>query len=376
MQPISNSSPEPQTPRLRLLAWETTRRCNLACLHCRAAAGSGPYPGELTTAEGFKLLDDLANLGQVVVILTGGEPLLREDIFDLAAHGAQKGHRMVMAVNGTLLTPEIAARLKDAGIQRLSISIDGATAASHDALRAVPGAYEGAIEGIAACRASGLPFQINTTVTRANRGELPAIYELAINLGAAAHHVFVLVPTGRGEEIRDQLVRPEEYEETLGWLLARQKEGKLFIKPTCAPQYYRLWRQDAAARGEKITPTTHGMEAMTKGCLGGQGFAFVSYKGEVQPCGYLELPAGNIRETPFPEIWENSELFKQLRQVDDYRGKCHACQYRKVCGGCRARAYAMTGDVLGEDPICPYEGEEKISRQGAKTQRTTPENFS
>ncbi len=344
-----------KVPPLRLLAWEVTRRCNLACLHCRAAAGSGPYPDELSTAEGQKLLDDLASLGQVVVILTGGEPLLRDDIFDLAAYGNGLGHRMVMAVNGTLLTPAIAARLKAAGIQRLSISIDGATALSHDRLRAVPGAYTGALAGIAACGEAGLPFQINTTVTRANRGELPDIHELALKLGAAAHHVFVLVPTGRGELIREELVTPEEYEATLNWLLARQQGGKLFIKPTCAPQYYRLWRQDAMARGEPITAATHGMEAMTKGCLGGQGFAFVSYKGEVQPCGYLELVAGNIRQTPFPEIWANSELFQQLRRVDDYHGKCRACQYRKVCGGCRARAYAMTGDVLGDDPICPYE---------------------
>jgi heme b synthase len=309
----------------------------------------------LITDEGIKLLDDLATMGQVVVILTGGEPLLREDIFDLAAYGARLGHRMVMAVNGTLVTPAIATRLKDVGIQRVSISLDGATASSHDRLRAVDGAYTGALAGIAACQEAGLPFQINTTVTRANRLELPAIHELAIKLEAAAHHVFVLVPTGRGELIREQLVTPEEYETTLNWLLSRQRDGKLFIKPTCAPQYYRLMRQDAHARGEKITPASHGMEAMTKGCLGGQGFAFVSYQGEVQPCGYLELTAGNIRETPFPAIWSDSELFQQLRQVNDYRGKCHACQYRKVCGGCRARAYAMTGDVLGEDPICPYE---------------------
>ena len=171
-------------PPLRLLAWETTRRCNLACLHCRAAAGSGPYPGELTTAEGLTLLDDLATMGQPVVILTGGEPLLRDDIFELAAHGHGQGLRMVMAVNGTLLTPAIAARLKEVGIQRLSISIDGASAASHDQLRAVPGAYDGALAGIAACREAGLPFQINTTVTRANRQELPAIHELAIKLGS------------------------------------------------------------------------------------------------------------------------------------------------------------------------------------------------
>ena len=160
-------------PPLRLLAWETTRRCNLACLHCRAAAGSGPYPDELSTDEGKKLLDDLASLGQVVVILTGGEPLLRDDIFDLAAYGNGLGHRMVMAVNGTLLTPAIAARLKAAGIQRLSISIDGATAESHDRLRAVHGAYAGALSGIAACQEAGLPFQINTTVTRANRSGAP-----------------------------------------------------------------------------------------------------------------------------------------------------------------------------------------------------------
>ena len=342
-------------PPLRLLAWETTRRCNLACRHCRAAAGSGPYPGELTTGEGLALLNDLAGMGQPVVILTGGEPLLREDIYALAAHGAQKGLRMVMAVNGTLLTPQIAARLKTAGIQRLSISLDGATAASHDWLRAVPGAYEGALAGVTACREAGLPFQINTTVTRANRDELPAIHALALRLGAAAHHVFVLVPTGRGEELVSELLNRAEYEETLRWLLERQKEGRLFLKPTCAPQFYRLWRQDAAARGEEITPASHGLEAMTKGCLGGQGFAFVSYRGEVQPCGYLELLAGNIRERRFSEIWNNSEVFQQLRQVDDYRGKCHSCQYRKVCGGCRARAYALTGDVLAEDPICPYE---------------------
>ncbi len=349
-----SSKDTPPIPPLRLLAWETTRRCNLDCRHCRAAATQGPYPGELSTDEGKKLLSDVATLGQVVIILTGGEPLLREDIFELTEYGHKLGHRMVMAVNGTLLTPAIARRLKEVGIQRLSISLDGASAASHDGLRAVAGAFAGALAGIEACKAAGLPFQVNTTVTRDNLKELPAIHDLAIKLGAAAHHVFVLVPTGRGAEIADQLVTPAEYEETLRWLLARQKEGVIHLKPTCAPQFYRLWREDAHARGEKITPQTHGMEAMTKGCLGGQGFAFVSYRGEVQACGYLDLVAGNIREQPFPEIWANSGLFRQLRAVDDYHGKCHACQYRKVCGGCRARAWAMTGDALAEDPICPY----------------------
>ncbi|HAY22493.1 MAG TPA: heme b synthase [Desulfobacterales bacterium] len=345
----------PQTPPLRLLAWETTRRCNLACAHCRAAAGMGPYEGELTTAEGKALLDDVAGMGPAVIILTGGEPLLRKDIFELAAYGAGLGHRMVMAVNGTLLTPEIARRLREANIQRLSISLDGASAASHDRLRQVPGAFDAALHGIKVLQEAGLPFQINTTVIVANRNELPAIYDLAQKLGAAAHHVFVLVPTGRGEQIKDQLLSAEDYEETLCWLLARQREGRLHIKPTCAPQYYRLWRQDAAARGEKISPLTHGMEAMTKGCLGGQGFAFVSYRGVVQPCGYLELSAGDIRQQAFSRIWVESPLFAALRHLEGYHGKCSRCEYRKVCGGCRARAYALTGDVLGDEPLCLYE---------------------
>jgi AdoMet-dependent heme synthase len=346
---------EIKVPPLRLLAWETTRRCNLACAHCRAAAGLGPYEGELTTAEGKALLEDVAGLGQVVVILTGGEPLLRDDIFELAAYGSGLGHRMVMAVNGTLLTPDIARKLKDSGIQRLSISIDGATAASHDRLRQVTGAFAGALHGIQVLRDAGLPFQINTTVIADNRAELPAIYELAQKLEASAHHVFVLVPTGRGEEIKDQLLSAADYEETLRWLLARQKEGRLHIKPTCAPQFYRLWRQETAAAGEKISPATHGMEAMTKGCLGGQGFAFVSYCGVVQPCGYLELPAGNVRQQPFSRIWAESPLFTDLRHLEGYHGKCGHCEYRKVCGGCRARAYALNNDVLGDEPLCLYE---------------------
>ncbi len=354
---MPNALPHTRTPvtPLRLLAWETTRTCNLACAHCRAAATLGPYGGELTTAEGKQLLADVAGMGPAVIILTGGEPLLRADIFELAAYGHGLGLRMVMAVNGTLVTPEIAERLRESGIQRLSISLDGANAASHDRLRQVPGAFAGALRGIEVLKAAGLPFQINTTVIVDNKGELPDIYRLVQELGAAAWHVFVLVPTGRGEEIREQLLSAEEYEKTLGWLLARQREGKIHIKPTCAPQFYRLWRQEAAARGEKITPATHGMEAMTKGCLGGQGFAFVSYKGEVQPCGYLELMAGDIRQQPFPEIWENSLLFRSLRRVNDYGGRCGYCEYRKVCGGCRARAYALTGDVLAEEPLCLYE---------------------
>ncbi len=342
-------------PALRLVAWETTRRCNLACLHCRAGAEDEHYPGELTTAQGEAFLQDLRGMGQPVVILTGGEPLLREDIFHLARFGSDLGLRMVMAVNGTLLTPEIAARLKQAGIQRLSISIDGPDAASHDTFRGQEGAYAGALAGIQAAKQAGLEFQINTTVTRTNLDHIAAIQELAVELGAKAHHIFLLVPTGRGRALSGEIITAQEYEEVLHWFADKKDQVPLELKATCAPHYYRIIRQRARERGEKLTYQTHGLDAVTKGCLGGQGFAFVSHTGQVQPCGYLELAAGQIKEQPFSRIWRESELFARLRDPDLLGGKCGKCEYRKVCGGCRARAYEVSGDELAEEPLCLYQ---------------------
>ena len=344
------ASPE-NPPPLRVLAWEVTRRCNLACPHCRAGALDQVYPDELTTSEGLDLLTDLASWAKPIVILTGGEPLLREDIFDLAAHGTSLGLRMVMAPNGTLLTPELALRSKEAGIKRISISIDGATAESHDRFRQQEGAFAGAMAGVEAAKTAGLEFQLNTTITPTNLEEIEAIHHLAKELGAAAHHIFLLVPTGRGRRLAG--LRAQEYEETLNWFYEQRSPG-MGLKATCAPHYYRILRQRAKEEGEKVTFESHGLEAVTRGCLGGVGFAFLSHVGQVQPCGYLELSAGNIRETPFREIWEHSELFRGLRDYQGYQGKCGRCEYVKVCGGCRARAYAATGDHLAEEPLCTY----------------------
>jgi heme b synthase len=346
---------EGSAPELRLLAWETTRRCNLSCLHCRAGAADHAYPDELTTAQGEALLADLAGLGSPVVILTGGEPLLREDIHHLARHGTELGLRMVMAVNGTLLTPELASRLKDEGIQRLSISLDCPDAASHDAFRGQEGAYAGAVAGMRAAAEAGLEFQINTTVTRSNLGQVPRLLELAEELGAVAHHIFLLVPTGRGRALTGEIITGQEYEEVLGWFARQKGRTPLELKATCAPHYYRVIRQRAKERGEKLTYQTHGLDAVSKGCLGGQGFAFVSHVGQVQPCGYLELAAGNVKQEPFSRIWRESELFRRLRDPDLLGGKCGVCEYRRVCGGCRARAYEATGDVLAEEPLCIHQ---------------------
>ncbi|MBW1785678.1 MAG: heme b synthase [Deltaproteobacteria bacterium] len=345
----------PSKHRPRLVAWEITRRCNLNCVHCRAAAERGPYPGELDTEKCLVTLDQIAVAGKPIVILTGGEPLLREDVFQLAEYGNRLGLRMVMATNGTLLTPALIEKMQDSGIQRVSISLDGADPEQHDRFRQVPGAFESAVEGIRMLREAGLEFQVNTTVTRHNADRVPEILDMAVDLGAVAHHLFLLVPTGRAKEMVDQEIEALEYERLLHWFYDMRERTPLHLKATCAPHYYRILRQEARARGEKVNFETYGLDAVTRGCLGGTAFCFISYDGEVQPCGYLELKCGDLKEKPFDWIWRNSTEFIQLRDFSSYKGKCGACEYVRVCGGCRARAFEATGDYLAEEPLCAYQ---------------------
>jgi heme b synthase len=340
---------------LRLVAWETTRNCNLSCIHCRASATQGPYDGELDTEAGFRILDQMAELGEPIVILTGGEPLLRQDIFELAAYGTSKGLRMVMAPNGTLINKTNAEQMAASGIQRISISLDGATAGKHDAFRKVKGAYKGALQGIEHAKSAGIEFQINTTITRTNLDEIPKIQELAVNLGAAAHHIFLLVPTGRGKYIVDEAINAEEYEKTLNWFYDQRGKTPLQLKATCAPHYYRILRQRAREEGQTVSFKTHGLDAVTRGCLGGTGFCFISHRGIVQPCGFLDLNCGDVTRMSFVEIWKHSEVFRSLRDFSRLKGKCGECEYKRVCGGCRARAYESTGDYLAQEPLCTYQ---------------------
>jgi len=340
---------------LRLVAWEVTRSCNLACIHCRAAALDRPYENELTTEESFQLLDNIATFASPIIILTGGEPLLRQDIFEIAEYGNRKGFRMTMAVNGTLLTSELALRMKKVGIQRISISIDGASSVSHDAFRQVQGAFEGALSGIAHVREVGLEFQINTTITQQNLEQLSAIQELVVTLGAVAHHIFLLVPMGRGKDLAEQGISAKQYEKTLHWFYEQKEKVPLQLKATCAPHYYRILRQRANSEGREVDFQTFGLDAVSRGCLGGVGFAFVSHVGQVQPCGYLELNCGNVREKTFSEIWKTSPIFRDLRNFEKYEGKCGKCKYVNVCGGCRARAYESTGNYLAPEPLCLYQ---------------------
>ena len=327
----------------RLIAWEITQSCNLKCVHCRASATDKRSHEELGTDAARQFLKSVSEIGRPIIILTGGEPLLREDLFELAdmAHGF--GLPCVLATNGTLISEKIADRIKKSPIRRVSISIDGANATDHDSFRGVDGAYDAAMLGIGKLRDIGVEFQINSTITNRNSDQLEKLADLSINLGATAFHIFLLVPTGRGILLKDESVSAREYENILHRFYKLSQNFPLETKATCAPHYYRIVNQ---LGGD--------MSGITKGCLGGTGFCFVSYKGDVCPCGYLPLVAGNIKTQDFKDIWFNSKLFLDLRDDTKLVGKCGICKYVKFCGGCRARAYSATGDYLSAEPLCIY----------------------
>ncbi len=385
----------------RLIFWEVTKGCNLRCIHCRATATELSSPTDLPTARGKEIIDQIAGLGNPILVLSGGEPLYRADIFDLASYATSKGLRVALATNGTLVTKDVAKRIVEAGVKRVSISLDGADALTHDTFRGIPGAFDAAIYGMRNLQELGMSVQINMTIAKHNAKQLPAVLEMSRRLGVDALHTFLLVPVGCGVDIaEEQMVSPTEYEEMLNWFYDQSMQGDIELKATCAPHYFRVVRQRRAAeRREAIAsgamtygggkapaigpsemtmpgssaivikpkgnhsghPTGHpgghdqDMSAMTKGCLAGTGVCFVSHEGEVFPCGYLPVLAGDLRKQPFSEIWNDSVVFEQLRDTGNLKGKCGCCEFRNVCMGCRARAFAATGDMLDPEPFCVYE---------------------
>ena len=343
-------------PALRLVFWELTASCNLACVHCRAEAGPERLKDELSTDECLKFVDDLADFANPILILTGGEPLNRPDLFDIATHAIGRELRVALASNGTLIDEQIAKRISDVGISRVAISIDGSNASTHDSFRGVPGSFDLALRGARNVREAGVELQLNMTVSRHNVDEVEGVFKLALKLGAKAMHIFMLVPVGCGATIADDQMLPSgQYEKVLNWLYdAGRANADIELKATCAPHYHRILRSRAEKEGRKITPVTDGMAAVTKGCLAGASVCFVGRTGDVQPCGYLPIVAGNIREKPLGEIWESSELFASLRGDVKLGGKCGECEYAAVCMGCRARAYGQVGDYLAEEPYCAY----------------------
>lgn len=331
-----------------LISWNVTYRCNLRCAHCYMDAGDGGGAPELTTDEAKLLIDQVAQVGSPVLILSGGEPLLRDDLFEIAEYGTAQGLRMAIGTNGTLIDDRTAVRLAGAGVRKAAISLDSADPGVHDRFRGVTGAWERAVAGIEACRDAGIPVQVHTTVTPQNHRDLERIAEFGESLGVHDFQFFFLVPTGRGKEVVD--ISPEMYESLIRRILRLRADRGLSIRPTCAPQYVRI----AAGMG---LPVAEG----ERGCIAGIRYCRIDPTGEVTPCPYLPLGLGNIRRTPFAEIWNGSEVFAALRSGEGLRGKCGACEYRSACGGCRARAYGVTqersgtGDCLAEDPWCLYE---------------------
>ena len=393
---MDDRTPSPDTLFVpRLIFWEVTKGCNLRCIHCRATATQLSAPTDLSTETGLGIIDQIAAFANPILVLSGGEPLFRNDIFRLARHATDWGLRVALATNGTMVTKTVARSIAEAGVRRVSISLDGADAPTHDAFRGIPGAFEASVQGLRNLRALGMSVQINMTIARHNAHQLPQVLDLAKELGADALHTFLLVPVGCGVDIAaDQMVAPEEYERMLHWFYDRSLEGGIELKATCAPHYFRVARQRRAwehpsaraaeahqyaatvqANGIGATemmmpgstgieikssiqpPTAHrsDMNTMTKGCLAGTGVCFISHEGEIYPCGYLPVIAGDLKTQTLAEIWRDAEVFRQLRKTDNLEGKCGCCEFRNVCMGCRARAYAATGNYLSEEPFCIYQ---------------------
>ena len=319
-----------------IVSWNTTNACNMYCAHCYRDAGCKAAE-ELSTAEAKTLLEQIAAAGFKIMIFSGGEPLMRPDILELVRYAASLKLIPVFGTNGTLITQERAQQLLDAGARGMGISLDSLDREKHNRFRSFEGAWEGAVEGMKNCRAVGLPFQIHTTVMDWNQHELEAITDFAVEIGARAHHFFFLVPTGRAASIEEEALRTREYEDVLRRIMIKQQSVPIEIKPTCAPQFLRI----ASELGMKTR--------FRRGCLAGLSYCIISPRGKVQPCAYLNMELGDVRETPFDVIWKRNPILARLRTLD-YGGKCGGCRYKNACGGCRARAACYhDGDFMAED---------------------------
>jgi AdoMet-dependent heme synthase len=351
----------------RIISWNTTLRCNLKCPHCYIDADSGgQIKEELTTDQGKMLIDQIAEVSKPLLIFSGGEPLLRDDIYELARYATGRGMTVVMGSNGTLITDPVAQKLKEAGVKAVAVSIDSTDPGRHDAFRGMPGAWDRAMHGIDACVRNGIRVQVNTTATTQNFREVELVMDLAAQHGASSFHLFFLVPTGRGTAISD--ISPAMYEDLISRALEtmNQCRNNLIIRPVCAPQFVRI----TAEKGIDL-------KEQGRGCIAGLSYCRIYPTGEVTPCPYLPVSLGNILDTDFSRIWFKSPVLAKLRDFTNLEGKCGICEYRDACGGCRARAYGVTapvdscsglrapgepgGNFLAEEPWCPYQPGRRIS---------------
>ncbi|UCD27853.1 MAG: radical SAM protein [Planctomycetota bacterium] len=365
----SDSSP------LRLVFWETTIGCNLECVHCRRMEESQELSKhDLSTEQARELIDQIATVGRPVLVFSGGEPLMRPDIFELAVYAKKVGLITALATNATLINLQIAGKIAEAAFERVSISFDGADPATHDAFRGQAGSFERAIEGARLLRNEGVSIQVNCTIARHNMDQIEDILKLAESIGAVAVHYFLLVPVGCGVQIAEsQMLNKNQIEERLKLIYQLDRQTSLQIKPTCAPHYYRILRQEAKGLDQPQPSTSSessgSLYSVTKGCLAGSAVCFVSHTGEVYPCGYLPISAGDVKLHDFADIWRNSSVFADLRDPKQLTGKCAQCEFIKVCGGCRARAFYQSGDYLAEEPYCAYQPKSSAKKGNVNPQQ-------
>ena len=363
--PAAASNSEQFVPLV--MSWNVTRECNLKCSHCYINAAEKKLENELTTQEGKQLIDQICQVSSPLLILSGGEPLLRPDIYELISYGSKKGLKMGLGSNGSLIDQEVAKKLKDAGIATVSISLDSHIPEQHDDFRGVEGSWDKAVQAIKALRKNNVLVQVNTTLTQQNYSQIDDIMSFVENIGVENFHLFFLVPTGRGVKLTD--ISAQKYEDMITNTFAKVAMHKLNVRPSCAPQFMRI------AKNMGLD-----MRMWIRGCMAGLNYCRIYPNGDVTPCPYLPIKLGNIREKSFKEIWTNADLFKALRSPDSLKGKCGVCEYKSLCGGCRARAYGLSsdfidycgdlhepaelkGDCLTEDPWCVYQPKTRLENK-------------
>ncbi|MBI2916716.1 MAG: TIGR04053 family radical SAM/SPASM domain-containing protein [Chloroflexi bacterium] len=336
--------------------WEITRACQLSCRHCRARAQRQRNPLELSTEEGIGIIDQITAMGCPLLVITGGDPMMHPDLPHFIEHALAKGLRVSLAPSATpLVTRQTLQTAKDAGLARISVSVDGSTAAPHDAFRGTRGSFRRSMEIINDALAVGLSFQVNTTVSHYNRDDLDSLAGLVKGFGVTMWDLFFLVPTGRGRA--EDMLSPQEHEEAFNWAYDLSGKVPFDIKTTAAQHYRRIMLQRSSG-GPKARPgfvPADGMERAPKGVNDGNGVVFISHVGDVCPSGFLPVSGGNVRQQPLAEVYRGSKLFRELRDTSRLKGKCGRCEFNRICGGSRARAYAMTGDYLEAEPCCVYQ---------------------
>ena len=346
---------------MKLISWNTTNQCNMRCEHCYRRANETfegltrirPPEDELTTAEARQMILEIKKAGFQIMIFSGGEPMMRHDLFELGAFAKQIGLRPVLGTNATLITEKIAFKLKEAGFIAAGVSLDSLDPEKLADFRKLPNCLERVLQGIENLKKAGIHVQIHTTIMNWNLCELEAITDFAVEIGAMSHHFFFLVPTGRAVQMKSEQISDTDYEKAVRWIMKKQKTVPIELKPTCAPQFMRV--------ADQIGLKTR----FSRGCLAGISYCIISPNGDVRPCAYLNNTLGNVKEIEFDKIWNNHPSLKLLR-TEEVSGKCGQCKYKHVCGGCRARAFYETGDYMGEDPNCLYQPRGESDKDGIR----------